>query len=276
MPSLRENLTTWTAHDWSHGGDEWSRVWGGSSALWWGCLYPRLAACLPAATLLEIAPGAGRFTQFLAPWTERLILVDLTPRCIELCRERFRSFGHTEFHVNDGSSLPMVADSSVDFAFSFDSLVHADSHAVTGYVREFARVLRPGGRAFLHHSNLARFRDPASGELAIENPHWRDPSVSAVLVRDEANARELTALCQEEINWGHHELTDCLTLLERPIDGRVGAGQRLENPRFMLEAAGIAERFALWSGGAPDYLECFRRITSSGRGGWLERLMGRP
>jgi len=271
MPTREENLKTWSDHDWSQGGDEWSRVWGGSAALWWGCLFPRLAESLRVGTVLEIAPGAGRFTQFLVPWAERLILVDLTPRCIELCRQRFGALPRAEFHVNDGSSLPMVADSSVDFAFSFDSLVHADFAAVGGYVRELGRVLRPGGRAFLHHSNLARFRDPASGALSIANAHWRDPGVSGELVRLEANRHGLTARCQEEVNWGSVETTDCLTLLERRADGRLGEERRVENPGFMAEAEGIAARNALWSERPPDYLARLPRGGPARRAGWLGR-----
>jgi hypothetical protein len=51
----------------------------------------------------------------------------------------------------------MVETGSVDFVFSFDSLVHADAPTLEAYLRELTRVLRPGGVAFLHHSNMAMY-----------------------------------------------------------------------------------------------------------------------
>ena len=52
----------------------------------------------------------------------------------------------------------MVADRSVDFAFSFDSLVHADAEVLDAYAAELARTLAPDGVAFIHHSNLGAYR----------------------------------------------------------------------------------------------------------------------
>ena len=48
----------------------------------------------------------------------------------------------------------MVDDESIDFAFSADSLVHADLDVIAAYLSELARTLRPNGVGFIHHSNL--------------------------------------------------------------------------------------------------------------------------
>ena len=60
--------------------------------------------------------------------------------------------------MNDGRSLDMIEDGSVDFAFSFDSLVHADAEVIAGYLRELERKLAPEGVGFVHHSNAGRYR----------------------------------------------------------------------------------------------------------------------
>jgi 16S rRNA A1518/A1519 N6-dimethyltransferase RsmA/KsgA/DIM1 with predicted DNA glycosylase/AP lyase activity len=80
--------------------------------------YPRIQSFLPAANVLEIAPGFGRMTRFLAPQCEHRVLVDLVERCIQACHQRFECYKHIEYHVNDGLSLEMVADRSIDFVFS--------------------------------------------------------------------------------------------------------------------------------------------------------------
>ena len=66
---------------------------------------PRLMRFLPAGTILEIAPGFGRFTQYLLPFATRLIGVDLSPKCVEACRSRFPDSPQASFLVNDGLSF---------------------------------------------------------------------------------------------------------------------------------------------------------------------------
>src|SRR4029078_6736404 len=80
--------------------------------------------------------------------------VDVAENCVKACRERFADVPHARFEVGDGKSLPFVDDASIDFAFSFDSLVHADAEAMRGYLGELARTLRPGAHGFIQHSNL--------------------------------------------------------------------------------------------------------------------------
>jgi len=51
----------------------------------------------------------------------------------------------------DGHTIPMVASSSVQFIWSFDSFVHIEPDITTAYMAEFARVLSSGGRCVIHH-----------------------------------------------------------------------------------------------------------------------------
>src|SRR3954466_7997689 len=119
MGDVKKNLAIWSAHwDWSQQGDEWSAWWGGTPSLWYGALLPRIHSFLPTGTILEIAPGYGRWTQYLKDLCDELVIVDLTDGCIEHCRRRFADSHNIEYHVNDGRSLEMVEDGSVDFVFS--------------------------------------------------------------------------------------------------------------------------------------------------------------
>jgi len=85
------------------------------------------------------------------------IAVDLSPKCVEHCKQRYSIDGHVEFHVNDGRSLSMVSDDSIDFAFSFDSLVHAEEDVLEAYLKELSKKLGPGGTGFIHHSNMGAY-----------------------------------------------------------------------------------------------------------------------
>lgn len=228
MPTIDENIREWgSRYDWSERGDDWSAPFGGSEQLWSSVVYPRIMAFLPTAHILEIAPGHGRMTQFLLPSCTRLTAVDLNASCIDACRERFAGIEHLDLHVNDGRSLPMVGDRSVEFAFSFDSLVHVDLDVLADYVRELARTLGADGVAFLHHSNAASFlgpvgaltrRVPRLGERVARrlNRNWRSAEVSAKRVRETAADAGLVCVVQESVNWLSKLPTDCFTTMTRP------------------------------------------------------------
>ena len=190
MPSTQENLSFWNReYDWSAHGDEWSGAWGGAHTQWHGSLFPRIRRHLPVHTILEIAPGFGRWTHFLAGLCERLIVVDLSSKCIEACRARFRDVTHIEYHVNDGRTLPMVAERSVDFVFSFDSLVHVDADVIESYLSELGRVLKPGGAGFIHHSNVAEFSERLPIDRFLASHHRLNALVRLALPTRQTHGR---------------------------------------------------------------------------------------
>lgn len=118
MASIEENLKVWNdEYDWPHAGDEWSANFGGTEALWFFVLYPRIYRFVPSPVILEIAPGYGRWTQFLKDQCHSMIAVDISERCVEYCKTRFAADTHIQFQVNDGSSLDGVPDHSIDFVF---------------------------------------------------------------------------------------------------------------------------------------------------------------
>lgn len=248
MPSLEENLRLWNEdYQWPHEGDPWSQTWGGAASQWFGTLLPRVRSFVPAQTILEIAPGFGRWTQFLRPLCGHLIVVDMSQKCIEACQRRFAAYPEIEYHVNDGRSLDMVPNGSIDFAFSFDSLVHVEADVVIGYFAQIARKLTPEGVAFIHHSNLGEFVDRASGQLpaGFENRHWRALSVSAETVRDACASHGLSCVSQEIVNWGK-EMTDAITVAALPNSRWARECVVVRNAEFMREAGYLARLSRLY------------------------------
>jgi SAM-dependent methyltransferase len=242
MPTIEENQTCWnTTYEWTCAGDEWSGPWGGTAQQWFSVLLPRLHRFLPAGTLLEIAPGFGRWTAFLAPYCRKLIGVDLAQKCVRACEERFRDQPQMAFHMNDGSSLSMIGNSCVDLAFSFDSLVHADEFAIYGYLKELYRTLKPGGRAFIHHSNLGEYVTldgiPLVAMKELFHEHGRDRAMTAEKFRIRSVAEGLEVPSQELLAWGNAEcLIDCITLLVKPPP-HTAQTKVVRNVEFMQEAA---------------------------------------
>lgn len=239
MPTIEQNLDYWRRYEWPQGGDEWSGAWGDSANLWAATLMPRLAGFLPAGHILEIAPGYGRVTQYLIRFTDRLTIVDLVPKCVDHCKRRFRGqlgWGAFRAHVNDGRSLAMVADNSINLAVSWDSLVHAEADVLREYARQLATKLRPGGVGLLHHSNIGAY-EAAGGGLSVKNEHWRAESMSAAKFRAYCEEFGLLCLNQELIPWGGDVLNDCLSFFARPKPGIKPRETRIvENREFWNEA----------------------------------------
>jgi SAM-dependent methyltransferase len=233
--------------------------------MWWRTIRPRLLHHLPAEAVLEIAPGYGRWTSFLLNECTRLVGIDVTARCVEVCRQRFPE-SRAAFYVNDGQTLPMVAPASIDLAFSVDSLVHVEAPQVESYLQELARVLRPGGAAFLHHSNLGAYADGAGAIPAwVGERHWRAPSMSAALFRSASRHAGLRCVSQEVINWigrdadvdrfrlptRHIALTDCFSMCVRPVAQDEAPTRVLVNRHFVDEWRGMIALTATYGDANP-------------------------
>jgi SAM-dependent methyltransferase len=155
--TIDENHAIWNdQHAWPSDGDEWNgsaKFCGQPYDAWKDSLVETflLPHLTPTSRVLEIAPGHGRWSSYLVEQAAHVDLVDLSESCISFCRDKFADRTNVDYHVNDGSTLP-VPDASVDFVWSFDSFVHMAPDVIATYLREISRVLRPGGQAVLHHA----------------------------------------------------------------------------------------------------------------------------
>jgi ubiquinone/menaquinone biosynthesis C-methylase UbiE len=57
---------------------------------------------------------------------------------------------------NEGCDFPGIADSSIDFVFSFGVFVHLEFDIIEGYLSEIRRVLKPGGTAVIQYSDKSK------------------------------------------------------------------------------------------------------------------------
>jgi SAM-dependent methyltransferase len=110
----------------------------------------------PARTdvAVDIGSGLGRICAALAPHFGRVIGVDVSEEMVNQARVHVPD-PHVEFRVGDGVGLQPIEDASVDFVTSFTVLQHMPSESlVLDYLREGARILRPGGVLGVQWNNL--------------------------------------------------------------------------------------------------------------------------
>ena len=135
-------------------------------------------------TCLEIGCGIGRLLRPIAERVDKVIGVDLSPKMIDYARDYLSDVQNAELHINDGRTLAMIPDASVDFVFSHLAFQHMTlQEVVEGYLAEVARVLRPGGYCRIQCWREAsvpttqRVKNLVRGMLGVERYHgprcWR-------------------------------------------------------------------------------------------------------
>ncbi len=257
MPSIEENKSLWNdKYHWDDGGNEWSEKWGTPHIQWYGTILPRIRSFLPVNTILEIAPGYGRWTEYLKDYCDNLMIVDLSEKCIEACQERFSDNSHISYFVNDGNSLDMIPDDSVDFIFCYDSLVHAEETTISNYMTQLQKKLKQNGVAFIHHSNLGEYsryirilkrldkKAPILlryllkwGVLESINRHWRGRSMSAKKMQQFAKENDLQCISQELVPWNTNRFAiDCMTTITKNDSIWFRENKVFKNMFFMKEA----------------------------------------
>lgn len=162
--------------------------------------------------VLDFAAGYGWNSVKLRQYADRIIIVDINQESIDACKERFKGDDRFVYIKTNGISLTGIRNEDVTFIYSFDSMVHFDSDVVREYLKEFYRVLKPGGYGFCHHSN---YTDNPTGDFT-KSAHWRN-FMSKELFAHYCAKEGLTIVEQRVIDWSVEKL-DCLSLFCKSED----------------------------------------------------------
>jgi SAM-dependent methyltransferase len=157
--SIHENRILWNNYDWSKGGgEEWTEnaktYRGIDPGVWKNRLVNQMMKkyIREKSAILEIGPGAGRWSEILLNLANRLVLADISPKCLSICKERFRESKIVEYHlIND--RLDFLGKESINYIWSYDVFVHINPTDIRNYLSDFQRILKPGGIGIIHHAD---------------------------------------------------------------------------------------------------------------------------
>lgn len=151
LPGLNSNLANkhiWENWNWSAGGDEWTPNDEWKASIVRTFMDPLFTG---KSVILEIGPGAGRWTQYLLKKSCRLIAVDISETSVHECKRRFHDYPSAKFEVGSGEDLSSIENNSIDAVWSFDVFVHINKQQFNSYIVELARVLKPDGIGLIQH-----------------------------------------------------------------------------------------------------------------------------
>jgi ubiquinone/menaquinone biosynthesis C-methylase UbiE len=121
--------------------------------------------------VLNIGCGIGRVDLYLAPLVKELWAVDVSGEMLRRAQERLSGCANVRFlEVGNRDFLAAFGPQTMDLVFSYLVLQHLEKEDAVTYIREAARVLRPGG------------------VFVTQFPNYLSPEYARVLLLESENA----------------------------------------------------------------------------------------
>ena len=122
----------------------------------WAAQQVRVALDIQAGDeVLELGCGVGRIGRELAPLCRHWTGVDISENMLGHAANRLADRPNVSFHQLTRTSLDMLAEDSIDKAYSIAVFCHMDKEDLYLYLQELKRVIRPGGLIFVETWNLS-------------------------------------------------------------------------------------------------------------------------
>jgi 2-polyprenyl-3-methyl-5-hydroxy-6-metoxy-1,4-benzoquinol methylase len=103
----------------------------------------------PQMTVLDFGCGPGFLARWVSPLVAQVIATDVS-RGVLACARQINPADNLRYVRNGLSDLAEVGNCSVDFVYSFAVFQHLLKGQSLAFLREFARVLKPGGTGAIH------------------------------------------------------------------------------------------------------------------------------
>ena len=96
---------------------------------------------------MDVGCGAGGLTQALCEHFDSVVGIDISQSMIDTAKHYNRHGERCDYRVNTTDDLAQLEDAQFDFVYSNIALQHSPPQATMRYIREFFRILKPGGIA---------------------------------------------------------------------------------------------------------------------------------
>lgn len=131
-------------------GDEWGRPSEVAQVIG-EFIYPFIDA---KSVVAEIGVGGGRIASKVAGRVRRFVAFDISTEMLKRAKKALRNHSNVEYVLLDEPVFDDRFHDTFDFVYSFDVFVHVDLHVMWRYFLEIGKLLKSGGKAFVHTANL--------------------------------------------------------------------------------------------------------------------------
>lgn len=166
----------------------------------------------------EIGPGGGRIAREVVDQVSELHCFDNSSEMLGRLRTTLAGRDNVHYIELMAPGLPADIQARFDFIYAFDVLVHLDLHMLWRYVQDIERALKPGGRAFLHTTNLTtpagwgRFAEQSA--FTVTGHYFITPDVMHTLLSHSS----LGPVAESAVEPANFYLNrDYLCLVEKPL-----------------------------------------------------------
>ena len=111
-------------------------------------------------TVLDFGAGTGNLSMHLLQQGASVIAADISLQSLQLLQDRCGNAEKLQLMELNGEDLGALADNSVDMVATYSVLHHVPDYLAA--VREFARVVKPGGVIYIDHEAAPHVWDPPS------------------------------------------------------------------------------------------------------------------
>lgn len=118
---------------------------------------------------LDFGCGVGRLTQALGATFAEVVGVDVSPTMIRLAERLNRRPGTVQYVLNQSSGLNRLGSNQFEFIYSDIVLQHLEPEVAKIFIREFLRLLAPGGVTVFQlpsHRRSATESQPAAQNMS--------------------------------------------------------------------------------------------------------------
>jgi ubiquinone/menaquinone biosynthesis C-methylase UbiE len=128
-------------------------------------------------TVLDMGSGPGWVARSLAPRVRHLHCCDISESFLRLARRECAGVDNISFHQIKPGVLGEFRNDSIDAIYSLNVFIHMNLYQVSIYLKEFSRVLKPGGKVWLDFAGddvLTAGIPPIFKEMEFHYSHFPD------------------------------------------------------------------------------------------------------
>ena len=123
--------------------------------------------------VLDLGCGYGRFIEFYVPLASFVYGIEITDYIIDICKTKFAGIKNVKFIKNNGYSLKMIDDNSIDLVSCYAVFQHIPRKATYSYFKEFSRILSSYGEIIVQFQGVENNNNKTYNDVGLDEKSYK-------------------------------------------------------------------------------------------------------